>query len=199
MPATNAWFDKRTRPLWDRHLLPLIEQLHGAENRMFYLELGVGDGQSMLWMLNHLLLRPNDRAVGVDPYTPKRSHKAEASAAMRAAAEANLAPYLERARLLPCSSFDFLVQAVAKQGSIATPDAIYVDGDHAAPSALEDMVLSWRLLRTGGVMIVDDVHRRWSGRRPQVREAVQAFEAAYETRFKWLYREPRQVAYVKVR
>ena len=35
-------------------------------------------------------------------------------------------------------------------------DIIYVDGRHEARSALEDLVLAWRLLAVGGVLIADD-------------------------------------------
>ncbi len=35
-------------------------------------------------------------------------------------------------------------------------DVIYVDGDHWAAPVLEDAVLSWRLLKPGGLLIFDD-------------------------------------------
>jgi hypothetical protein len=35
-------------------------------------------------------------------------------------------------------------------------DLVYVDGSHAAPDVLADAVLSWPLLKTGGIMIFDD-------------------------------------------
>ena len=40
-------------------------------------------------------------------------------------------------------------------------DLIYIDGNHSAATVLEDMVLSFRLLRTGGVMICDDYTGGW--------------------------------------
>ncbi|UCF87026.1 MAG: class I SAM-dependent methyltransferase, partial [Nitrospiraceae bacterium] len=43
-------------------------------------------------------------------------------------------------RSLPLSHFDF----------------IYIDGSHVARHVLEDAVLSWRLLKTGGIMTFDD-------------------------------------------
>lgn len=33
---------------------------------------------------------------------------------------------------------------------------IYIDGDHRAHSVLEDLVLSWQLLKVGGVILCDD-------------------------------------------
>lgn len=35
-------------------------------------------------------------------------------------------------------------------------DLIYIDGDHNAQAVLEDAVISWRLLKKGGVLLFDD-------------------------------------------
>ena len=35
---------------------------------------------------------------------------------------------------------------------------IYVDGDHRSPFVLEDLVLAWRLLAPGGVILCDDIN-----------------------------------------
>ncbi len=35
-------------------------------------------------------------------------------------------------------------------------DLIYIDGDHKAGEVLQDMVLSWMLLKVGGAMLMDD-------------------------------------------
>ncbi len=35
-------------------------------------------------------------------------------------------------------------------------ELIYVDGDHTAPQVLEDLVLAWKLLKPGGIMLCDD-------------------------------------------
>lgn len=44
-------------------------------------------------------------------------------------------------------------------------DLIYIDANHTAPNVLEDMVLSFRMLRSGGVMICDDYTGGW-GKNP---------------------------------
>lgn len=36
-------------------------------------------------------------------------------------------------------------------------DYVYVDGDHSAAGALFDMTVAWRLVRLGGLMVIDDV------------------------------------------
>lgn len=35
-------------------------------------------------------------------------------------------------------------------------ELIYVDGDHSSAGVLSDMILSWKLLNVGGVMLIDD-------------------------------------------
>lgn len=200
--VTNSWFDTNVRGLWEKHLLPRKDQLH-EKGPMRYLELGVGDGQSMLWVLENLLTDSADRAVGVDPYKPKRRWLVKEIAAIREAALTNLGPAIEagKAALLEKHSFDAMIKLCAElQGHYDRElfGLIYVDGDHAAWSCLEDMTLGWRLLRPGGVMVVDDTHRVWLHARPLVRFAVEAFERCYETQYEPLYSYSRQRAYVKL-
>lgn len=42
-------------------------------------------------------------------------------------------------------------------------DLIYIDGNHISSAVMEDMVLSFRLLKPGGVMICDDYTGGWGG------------------------------------
>ena len=55
-------------------------------------------------------------------------------------------------------------------------DIVYIDGSHAAPDVIVDTVLSWQLLKKGGIMIFDDYlwNRDWSPEKtPKI--AVDAF------------------------
>jgi len=59
-------------------------------------------------------------------------------------------------------------------------DIVYIDGSHAAKDVLTDAVLSWELLRTGGIMIFDDYE--WETNlparsRPQI--AIDSFIAVF--------------------
>jgi len=40
-------------------------------------------------------------------------------------------------------------------------DIVYIDGSHKAKNVLADAILSWELLKTGGIMIFDDY--KWKG------------------------------------
>jgi hypothetical protein len=53
---------------------------------------------------------------------------------------------------------------VMSEGHYGTFDLVYVDGSHQAPDVLSDSVMSFHLLRVGGLMIFDDY--LWSMDRP---------------------------------
>lgn len=51
---------------------------------------------------------------------------------------------------------DVALSNLLARGHINTFDLVYIDGSHQAPDVLCDAVLGFRLLRSGGLMILDD-------------------------------------------
>lgn len=73
-------------------------------------------------------------------------------------------------------------------------DFIYIDGDHHAASVLEDAVLSFPLLKKGGIMIFDDY--RWGEQLETTPErlnipkpAIDAFLDIYADKIKVLLKD----------
>jgi hypothetical protein len=67
---------------------------------------------------------------------------------------------------------------------------IYIDGDHMAASVLEDAVLSWRLLKIGGLLIFDDYdweHQREPPFRPLM--AVDFFTEVFRPKVEVVHRD----------
>jgi hypothetical protein len=64
---------------------------------------------------------------------------------------------------------------------------------------LTDAALCWDLLARGGVMIFDDLQRRWRNGKPYVREGVLGFLDAFESRYIFIYRAPRNYAIRKIK
>jgi len=62
-------------------------------------------------------------------------------------------------------------------------DFIYVDGSHECHNVLEDSVLAWHLLKTGGILLWDDY-----GWGPGPKMAVDAFLTCYGGRYEELLR-----------
>lgn len=108
-----------------------------------YLEIGLFEGGSTMWMLENILTHSSARMTGIDifvgPYKDKyfanleKSGSADKVTTISESSQTAL-------RRLPLDSFDI----------------IYVDGSHAKDCVLEDAVLCWKLLKVDGIMIFDD-------------------------------------------
>jgi predicted O-methyltransferase YrrM len=111
--------------------------------RVRYLEIGVFEGRSLLWMLDNVLTGPHATAVAVDLFQPeyektfldnlKLSGKAEQVQIAKGRSDILL-------HRLPPGSFDI----------------IFIDGSHAARDVMLDATQGWLLLSEGGLMIFDD-------------------------------------------
>jgi predicted O-methyltransferase YrrM len=72
-------------------------------------------------------------------------------------------------------------------------DFIYIDGSHYSKDVLEDAVLSWRLLKPGGVIIFDDLNWTVDGnnlrdlRNPRV--GIEAFCAVFQPQILAVYNQ----------
>jgi len=125
-----------------------IKQLfnYSEEPYLAFLEIGVFEGRSSCWLIDNILsVETPNRKRGVlhciDPYITKNG-------------EYNLKQHLGDVIFYRGHSDSVLVSLI--KDKIFTFDFIYVDGDHNAPGALQDMVLSWKLLKVGGIMLIDD-------------------------------------------
>lgn len=182
---SNSWFELHTEELWQKWLLPLKGQV-GT-----YLEIGVNEGRSMLWMLENV--EPK-QAIGLDPYRPDKAEHAEHYAKFRDNMQHNLAPYLASGQCVvhEASSFDFLRE---RHGEIAdgSVDLCYLDGSHMAWDLMADVSLVWpKLKRPGGMLLFDDLQRNIHLGRSLTLVAVWAFEMCYYNRYERWFREGRQ-------
>jgi len=67
----------------------------------------------------------------------------------------NLDPWLESGRLRWIKEYSF--KALIQEYLVGNKyDLVYVDGDHFAPSVLQDAILSWKILKKDGILLFDD-------------------------------------------
>jgi len=140
----TAWWHKSRADEWERVLAP-----YRGREQLRYLEVGVFEGRSLLWMLEKVLTHPTSTAVAVDIFMDEYEASYDANILASGAAQRVTKikePSRTALRKLPLDSFDI----------------IYIDGSHTADDVLADAVLSWDLLREGGLIIFDDY--AWGGR-----------------------------------
>jgi predicted O-methyltransferase YrrM len=154
------WFSDHI-PVWTRLLAPLKGQ------RLRYLEVGVYEGRSLLFVLDNILQHPASQAIAVDIAIREEYLRNVARSGACKKVRNYQGPSQTVLRYLPAQSFD----------------VIYIDGSHTASDVLVDAVLAFDLLRIDGLLIFDDYLWRRElpdDLRPHV--AVSAFMTAYRHR-----------------
>lgn len=110
-----------------------------------YLEIGVYEGRSLLWMLDSVLTHEQSTATAVDMWSdPDIERRFD-----RNLAESGHSP---KVRKLKAQS-----RRALRRLPFASFDVVYVDGSHEGRDVLEDAVLAYPLVKRGGLMIFDDV------------------------------------------
>lgn len=119
-------------------------------------EIGVYQGYFTINM-THTIAPTNSRYkhYSIDPYTESPDLENDMIAQAYRCFEHNLSitPYRRNIEFLRTTSFNGLMQLLQ---SGVRADFIYVDGNHTSPCVLEDLVLSFRLLKKGGIILCDD-------------------------------------------
>jgi predicted O-methyltransferase YrrM len=115
------------------------------------LEIGCFEGQSACWFLDNVLTHPTSRLTCVDPFAIPM--------------DSTLLRYFERYfddNVAASGAADRVTklvgssQVVLRALSPASFDFVYVDGSHRVGDVLQDAVLAWTVLRSGGTAIFDD-------------------------------------------
>ena len=152
-----------------------------------FLEIGSFEGMSAIWMLENILTHKDSRLWCFDKgetwtknsfetlitniYKTNKQNQVEIT---KGSAEENLVNF-------PRNYFDF----------------IYIDGDHEAETVLEDAILSFRILKLGGIIALDDylLGMRWPKSPGAIacknppKKAIDYFLEIYAEKIKILYKD----------
>jgi predicted O-methyltransferase YrrM len=139
---TTDWFTWNI-PVWEKALA----QYKGKAG-VRYLEIGVYEGRSAIWMLENILTDPGARLTGIDLFDGPFKNRCLANLELSGASQ--------KATMITGFS-----QIVLRDLEPESYDIIYIDGSHSEDDVLEDAVLCSRLLKPDGIMIFDDY--RWAG------------------------------------
>ncbi|MEG4440825.1 tetratricopeptide repeat protein [Microcoleus sp. AT9_B5] len=131
---TQDWFTHNI-PIWQRHL----QEFTGIADFQV-VEIGSFQGMSACWLLDNILTHPTAKITCIDLYFQQhfKGNIVKTGAA-------------DRVIELEGYSQDLLINLASEYYDIA-----YIDGCHKPTSALQDAILSWRLVKVGGLMIFDD-------------------------------------------
>jgi predicted O-methyltransferase YrrM len=118
-----------------------------------FLEIGSLEGRSAIWLLENVLLHPNSTLFCVDTWHGGDGYSDEVKEGLYERFMHNTSPYHHKMTIFRGKSFDALRDPILQ---MSTFDFVYIDGAHRARNTLEDAVLSFPLLKIGGLMVFDD-------------------------------------------
>ncbi|MFI5350002.1 MAG: class I SAM-dependent methyltransferase [Elusimicrobiota bacterium] len=158
-PSCDVWND-------------LLSRYRGREN-VNYLEVGLLEGGSALWMLENILTHPTARMTGIE-HLPQQA----------LIDNLRLSGSFDKVTLLAGES-----ELMLRQLPPASFDVVYLDGSHLPDDVMTDAVLSWGLLKPGGTLIFDD-YQLWPRGSPNLaaRMAIDAFLGAFQYYHEVLHR-----------
>ena len=170
---TVNWFDQNI-PTWN-NALSFLKDREGISA----LEIGSFEGKSARWLLENILTHSSASITCVDTFLGSEEHTEELKNNLFQRFQHNMTPFESKVIIHKGFSGDVLRTLSGKY------DIVYIDGDHHAPSVLEDAVLAFPLVKYGGIMIFDDY--LWTGggqhevNNPKV--AIDAFLRCYRNKF----------------
>jgi len=136
---SENWFEANI-PHWERWLADFC-----GRPGLRALEIGSFEGRSALWLCERILTAEDSRIDCLDLFATDPIY-----GDYHARFRANTAAHAHKIREFAGNSFDSLRRV---DGAY---DIVYIDGGHSAFCAMADGLMSWPLLKPGGVMIFDD-------------------------------------------
>ncbi|CAM9607497.1 unnamed protein product [Ectocarpus sp. 12 AP-2014] len=174
----------------------LGEMMEAAEERPFFvLESGSWEGGSASWVAEHLLKHSESLLICLDTWDGGQEMENTGfdmvSVEERFHWNMGKAPNGERVVAFKGDSLESLAGLVAR-GLTSFFDVVYVDASHEMKDVLGDALLSFWLLKVGGVMIFDDF---WM---EGVARATAAFEEALWDSLQVLHKDKNHLVVTKV-
>jgi predicted O-methyltransferase YrrM len=152
------------------------------------LEVGSFEGRSSVWFLTEVLTDPDSKITCVDWFNGSEEHEHDGLdvSNIQKIFESNIEQTGVAGKVTKLIGKS---QEILRTLPIDNFQIIYIDGSHKASDVLEDAVLSFRLLKSGGVMMFDDYE--WPRNQPETEKpklGIDSFLTAYAGQFEILHK-----------
>lgn len=146
---STDWFSQNIRN-WTKWLA----EFKGRDNLSF-LEIGCFEGRATVWLLENILTGSNSWIHTIDMFEGGMEDGTKGAYFNRDVQKnynENIKPFGNKVVTYKGKSFDILTKEIWCDNY----NFIYIDGSHRSIEVLEDSVLAWKKLCSGGIMVWDD-------------------------------------------
>lgn len=190
MPTfTTDWLTPHLHA-WETHLGPWK-----GKAGLAFLEIGCFEGRASCWLLEHVLTDPSSGLTCIDTFEPMEIWPIKENPwPSKHAWEHKSLPFEDRfdanIRELGAEKKVQKLRGVSNEILRTLPfssfDLVFIDGSHRPQDVLRDTILSWDLLKPGGIMIFDDyllhsVTHPYHGPRIAIDAFLSVFSGRYNT------------------
>jgi glycosyltransferase involved in cell wall biosynthesis len=181
---TQDWFSNNV-PIWET-------ELHRFVNvpDLRVLEIGSWEGRSTCWLIDNLLTHPSARITCIDTFEGGVENKVAFETGYLQTIEERFDFNMtqtgcpEKVRKMVGKSQEILRSLIPNSFHL-----VYIDGSHVASDVLEDTLLTWGLVKLGGVLVFDDYGFNFA---PEITEnpprvAIDAFINTFSSKIKLLH------------
>ena len=165
MVFTSDWFSQNI-PIWNS----VIPKTSGQK----ILEIGSYEGRSCIWFCENL---PGSTITCVDTFEGSNEHYTDMKDGLYDRFSENTAEFKDRIIVLQ----GYSDKVLRRLEPIEQYDVAYIDGSHYTCDVLSDAILTFPLVKPGGLIIFDDYE--WPGHKGTLANpklGINAFVACYE-------------------
>lgn len=154
---TNTWFDSNVRENWNR-IIPVV-------NPTKILEIGSYEGAASCFLINELCKKKSIELHCIDSWEENDDIKKNDCELIESRFDNNIKISIDNAinkvNFFKHKGDSHICLSKMLISEIKDFDLIYIDASHYSPDVLTDAVISFKLLKTGGMLIFDDY--LWTG------------------------------------
>lgn len=154
----------------------LCKKILGLVN--YAIEIGNHEGRSACWVMQNMLSQ-SGQLWCIDPFNSLQT---------KALFEKNIAhavAHQQNYHIMTDYSYVALARLISQRRQF---DFIYIDGAHHNHEVITDAVMSWKLLKDGGIMVFDDYFPLTDGLTPpSPKTAIDTFQSLFSKEFELLF------------
>lgn len=173
------WFDYNI-PVWTKFL-----KEYKGKKSVVYVEVGAYEGRSFFWALDNILTQSQSKAYAIDLF--ENNGQYQDNFTERFFINLKKSGHEKKVIVLKGNSHNKLLEIKPE-----TVDIVYIDGSHLAYDVFTDIADSWRLLKRGGILILDDYLYTFDKKIPigaTPRLAIDSFLTAFGGELKLLHKD----------